>query len=54
VALRDEGVYDLDRDPHELESRHGDPGYAGVRNDHAERLAHLPNCRGATCRSRPS
>jgi N-acetylglucosamine-6-sulfatase len=47
-------LYDLERDPHELESRHADPAYAGVRNDLAERLARLRNCRGATCRTTPS
>ena len=47
-------LYDLDRDPHELESRHADPAYAGVRRDLAERLAHLRACRGADCRRRPA
>jgi arylsulfatase A-like enzyme len=47
-------LYDLDRDPHELESRHADPAYADVRRDLAERLAHLRACRGAACRARPA
>jgi N-acetylglucosamine-6-sulfatase len=47
-------LYDLERDPHELESRHADPSYAGVRTDLAERLDRLRSCRGATCRTRPS
>ena len=46
-------LYDLQRDPYELESRHGDPAYASVRRDLAERLAHLRSCRGAACRTRP-
>ena len=44
-------LYDLDRDPHELRSRHADPAYARVRRDLAERLAHLRTCRGAACRN---
>ena len=45
-------LYDLDRDPYELESRHADPAYGDVRRDLAERLAHLRSCRGAACRTR--
>lgn len=47
-------LYDLDRDPYELRSRHADPAYARVRRDLAERLDHLRTCRGAACRTGPA
>jgi N-acetylglucosamine-6-sulfatase len=46
-------LYDLDRDPHELQSRHGDPSYASIQADLAARLARLRICTGETCRTRP-
>ena len=46
-------LYDLARDPYELQSRHADPAYAAVKADLALRLAHLRTCSGATCRTRP-
>jgi N-acetylglucosamine-6-sulfatase len=46
-------LYDLARDPYELQSRHRIPAYRAVRRDLAERLAHLRRCSGANCRTRP-
>jgi N-acetylglucosamine-6-sulfatase len=46
-------LYDLARDPHELQSRHGDPSYASIQADLAARLARLRVCAGETCRTRP-
>jgi len=46
-------LYDLTRDPYQLQSRHADPAYAAVRANLALRLAHLRACSGATCRVRP-
>jgi arylsulfatase A-like enzyme len=46
-------LYDLARDPYQLRSRHGDPAYRAIRLDLAERLAHLRNCAGPSCRTRP-
>jgi N-acetylglucosamine-6-sulfatase len=47
-------LYDLVRDPYELRSRHANPAYATVREDLAERLAHLRTCSGLACRTRPT
>ena len=44
-------LYDLERDPYELESRHADPAYAGIRTDLARRLAKLRSCAGSSCRA---
>jgi N-acetylglucosamine-6-sulfatase len=49
----DRELYDLIRDPFQLESRHADPAYAALRDDLAERLAHLRACSGPSCRTRP-
>jgi arylsulfatase A-like enzyme len=49
----EEELYDLARDPYELQSRHADPAYASVKADLALRLAHLRACSGPTCRTRP-
>jgi arylsulfatase A-like enzyme len=46
-----EGLYDLKRDPWELESVHADPRYARIKAILARRLAKLQNCRGASCRT---
>jgi N-acetylglucosamine-6-sulfatase len=46
-------LYDLARDPHELQSRHADPAYAAIQADLAARLARLRTCTGETCRTRP-
>jgi N-acetylglucosamine-6-sulfatase len=46
-------LYDLARDPHELQSRHDDPAYVAIQADLAARLARLRTCAGETCRTRP-
>jgi arylsulfatase A-like enzyme len=47
---RDRELYDLKRDPQQLESLHDDPRYADVRARLSSRLAKLRNCAGADCR----
>ena len=47
-------LYDLERDPYQLQSRHSDPGYTGVRQRLAARLAALRSCAGSSCRTRPA
>jgi N-acetylglucosamine-6-sulfatase len=42
-------LYDLDDDPLQLRSRHGDPDLAAVRAELARRLAGLRKCTGTTC-----
>jgi arylsulfatase A-like enzyme len=46
-------LYDLKKDPFELQSRHDDPAYARARAHLATRLHHLEHCAGRTCRRRP-
>ncbi len=43
-------LYDLEEDPFELRSRHGDPGYALVEAQLAARLRELQSCAGPGCR----
>jgi N-acetylglucosamine-6-sulfatase len=43
-------LYDLARDPFELQSRHGAPAYASVRSVLANRLHKLQGCAGVSCR----
>jgi len=43
-------LYDLQADPHELDSRHAAPQLAGVRAALAARLEKLRDCAGETCR----
>jgi arylsulfatase A-like enzyme len=45
-----DGLYDLWRDPWELQSVHADPRYARIKAILARRLAELRRCRGAGCR----
>ena len=47
-----EGLYDLKRDPWELQSRHADPRYAQIKAILKRRLARLSDCKGKTCRAR--
>jgi arylsulfatase A-like enzyme len=47
-------LYDLERDPDQLDSRHADPAYAGVQALLASRLAALRNCVGPDCRRHPA
>jgi arylsulfatase A-like enzyme len=46
-------LYDLTRDPHQLDSLHEDPAYATVQARLAERLAALQICAGAGCARGP-
>lgn len=43
-------LYDMEDDPLQLRSRHGDPNLAAVRADLSRRLAGLRKCAGASCR----
>jgi N-acetylglucosamine-6-sulfatase len=49
----DRELYDLARDPDELQSLHADPRFATIRAELARRLVTLRSCRGATCRVGP-
>jgi N-acetylglucosamine-6-sulfatase len=46
-------LYDLARDPHQLESMADDPAHAALQARLAERLAALQVCAGASCRTSP-
>ena len=46
-------LYDLSRDPDELQSIHADTARARLRADLAERLAALRKCAGSNCRQGP-
>jgi arylsulfatase A-like enzyme len=46
-------LYDLARDPDELQSLHAEPSHAAVRKELARRLMELRTCRGAACRASP-
>jgi N-acetylglucosamine-6-sulfatase len=45
-------LYDLRRDPHQLQSLHEDPAYDGVRTRLARRLQALSVCAGRSCHTR--
>jgi hypothetical protein len=47
-------LYDLRRDPDQLESLHADAGYAGARAELARRLAELRDCAGTVCLRGPA
>jgi N-acetylglucosamine-6-sulfatase len=47
-------LYDLERDPYELQSLHPDPAFAGIKARLPARLAILRSCAGRTCRIRPA
>jgi arylsulfatase A-like enzyme len=49
----DREVYDLARDPYELESQHANPTYDAAKASLAARLHELVKCAGANCRPRP-
>jgi N-acetylglucosamine-6-sulfatase len=53
-ATGEKEMYDLRRDPYELQSVHADPRYAALRDALAARLHRLIPCAGASCRARPS
>jgi arylsulfatase A-like enzyme len=48
-ATGDEELYNLNRDPDELESLAGDPAYADKKRALAAALAQLRECRGPEC-----
>jgi N-acetylglucosamine-6-sulfatase len=50
----DRELYDLRRDPHELESQHNDAAYNAIKTSLATRLHNLVSCAGASCRARPA
>jgi N-acetylglucosamine-6-sulfatase len=43
-------LYDLERDPHQLENRGQDPRYRKTMRRLGQRLARLQDCAGASCR----
>jgi N-acetylglucosamine-6-sulfatase len=49
----DRELYDLARDPYELESQHLNPSYDTVKASLAARLHRLVSCAGASCRAAP-
>ena len=52
-ANGDRELYDLERDPFELESRHTTSSYSTIQAELARRLAQLRTCVGASCRQGP-
>jgi arylsulfatase A-like enzyme len=46
-------LYDLQKDPYELQSQHANPAYDQIKAALAARLHNLITCAGATCRARP-
>jgi len=48
--IGDRELYDLRRDPFELQNRAGDPSYGAIQAGLAARLAVLRSCRGMGCR----
>jgi N-acetylglucosamine-6-sulfatase len=46
-------LYDLRKDPYELQSQHANPSYDRIKNALAARLHRLVTCAGASCRGRP-
>ena len=49
----DRELYDLAKDPYELQSQHANPAYDRIKAALAGRLHNLVTCTGATCRARP-
>jgi len=49
----DRELYDLRKDPYELQSQHANPAYERIRDALAARLHNLATCAGAACRARP-
>jgi N-acetylglucosamine-6-sulfatase len=47
-------LYDLQKDPWELQSRDGSPAYASVQAQLGGDLHQLQNCAGSSCRTRPA
>ncbi|MGH6886897.1 MAG: sulfatase family protein, partial [Geminicoccales bacterium] len=52
-AAGDVELYDLERDPFELESRHADPAYASERAALDRLLGRLAGCAGRSCAAKP-
>jgi N-acetylglucosamine-6-sulfatase len=46
----DQELYDLAKDPHQLQSLHADPRFIGLKNDLGSRLSRLRTCAGDSCR----
>jgi hypothetical protein len=44
------GLYDLKRDPWELDSKHDDPEYDAIKAILGRKLAQLADCKGRGCR----
>src|SRR5438093_7329259 len=53
-ANGDRELYDLRKDPYELQSEQANPAYDTLKASLAARLHALVACSGATCRPRPS
>jgi hypothetical protein len=53
-ANGDRELYDLRKDPQELQSEHANPAYDALKASLAARLHNLVSCAGATCRARPA
>lgn len=43
-------LYDLRKDPYEMDNRYRDPSYRDLRQKLSRRLKHLTGCRGSGCR----
>jgi arylsulfatase A-like enzyme len=52
-ANGDRELYDLRKDPDELQSQHANPAYDSLKASLAGRLHNLVTCSGASCRARP-
>ena len=52
-ATGESELYDLERDPYELNSLHASAALAGLRAGLARRLHALERCKGAGCRAKP-
>jgi N-acetylglucosamine-6-sulfatase len=50
----DRELYDLRRDPDELQSQHANPAYNAIKASLADRLHRLVTCSGGSCRTRPA
>jgi hypothetical protein len=53
-ANGDRELYDLRKDPDELQSQHANPAYDALKASLAARLHNLVSCSGASCRARPA
>ena len=53
-ANGDRELYDLRKDPYELQSEHANPAYNALKASLAARLHNLVTCKGAACRARPA